>query len=141
MPYDEIMISPMRQDLTRLGARELFSADAVDDFLAGEGTRFVFINSVCGCAAGQARPGLAQALANGAPKPDAMGTVFAGQDMEATARVREGIPGEAPSSPSAALFKDGRMVWYIPRKTFVKCDADEIARHFVEAFENHCKGE
>ena len=138
MPYDEMMIAPMREDLLRLGITELDDATAVDAFLAQPGARFVFLNSVCGCAAGQARPGLALALSNGSPRPAGLASVFAGQDMEATARVRESI-AEAPSSPSAALFKDGRLVWFMPRKAFLNWTAEEIAREFESAFTEHCQ--
>lgn len=138
MPYEEMMLVPMRLEVTRLGVRELRSAREVDQFLSESGSRFVFINSVCGCAAGQARPGLAMALSNGAAKPDAMATVFAGQDIEATARLREGLAGIAPSSPSAALFKDGELVWFIPRMEFIERSADEVASRFTDAFERHC---
>ncbi len=137
MPYDELMITPMREDLTRLGIDELRHADDVDSFLAESGARFVFLNSVCGCAAGQARPGLAMALANGSAKPAGLGTVFAGQDLHATARVREGI-SEAPSSPAAAIFKDGKLVWYMPRRAFLNGTAEEIASEFESAFNEHC---
>jgi len=138
VPYDEALLKPMREELTKLGLRELKSGGEVDDFIAGPGTRFVFINSVCGCAAGQARPGLARALENVAPGPEGLATVFAGQDLEATARVREHIPGMAPSSPSAALFRDGELAWFLARKDIVHREADEIADEIVEAFRRLC---
>ena len=138
MPYDEMMITPMRVDLTRLGIDELKSSGDVESFLAEPGARFVFLNSVCGCAVGQARPGLALALANGSTRPAGLGTVFAGQDLDATARVRENIHGEAPSSPSAALFKDGQMVWFMPRKAFLDSTAEKVAQAFESAFNEHC---
>ncbi len=138
MPYDEMQIQPMRADLTRLGIDELKSSGDVESFLREPGARFVFLNSVCGCAAGQARPGLALALSNGSAKPAGMGTVFAGQDIDATARVRADIHGEAPSSPSAAIFKDGQMVWFMPRKAFLNGTAEEVAQAFESAFNEHC---
>lgn len=137
MPYDERTIAPMREEVTRLGARELKSGGEVDAFLAGPGTRLVFINSVCGCAAGQARPGLTRALENGGARPEGLATVFAGQDMEATERVRAHIPGQPPSSPSAALFRDGELLWFMPRKEFVHREAEEIAGEIGDALRRH----
>jgi len=107
MPYPEIMIRPMREDLTRLGVEELRTADAVDATINNStGTLMVVVNSICGCAAGKARPGVALALQHNV-KPDKVATVFAGADIEATERARSYFTGYGPASPSIALLKDG----------------------------------
>ena len=113
MAYPEIMIRPMREDLTRLGAEELRTADAVDETIKNsKGTLMVVVNSICGCAAGKARPGVALALQSEV-KPDKVATVFAGADIEATERARSYFTGYGPSSPSIALLKDGELVYML----------------------------
>src|SRR6476619_4981344 len=115
MPYDEMLVKPMREELTRLGVQELRTAADVDRALASKsGTVMIVVNSVCGCAAGGARPGIALALRH-ATKPDVVATVFAGQDLEATARARSFFDGNPPSSPAIALFKDGKLVKLVQR--------------------------
>ncbi|HEX8906476.1 MAG TPA: BrxA/BrxB family bacilliredoxin [Longimicrobiaceae bacterium] len=139
MPYDERFITPMRQELTRLGVQELKTAEEVDRELAdaGEPTLLV-VNSMCGCAARNARPGLAMALQQTQKKPAKMTTVFAGQDLEATARAREYIHGYPPSSPSIALLKDGDVAYMMERHQIEGRTADAIARDLVGAFEQYC---
>src|SRR5262245_53816142 len=115
MPYPEIMIRPMREDLTRLGAVEMKTPEAVDETVQNsKGTLMVIVNSICGCAAGKARPGVALALQHSA-KPDKVATVFAGADIEATERARSYFTGYGPSSPSIALLKDGKLVYMLER--------------------------
>jgi putative YphP/YqiW family bacilliredoxin len=114
--YPEMMIAPLRRQITELGASELRSAEAVDTFLdqAQHGTAVVVVNSVCGCSAGSMRPGLASALERG-PRPDHFATVFAGADLEATERARHHFEPYAPSSPAIAVFRDGRLVFMLER--------------------------
>jgi putative YphP/YqiW family bacilliredoxin len=140
MRYDSLLLQPMRDEVTRLGLSELRDAAAVDEFLAETtGTSLVFVNSVCGCAAGNARPSLALALAGGAaPRPDRMATVFAGQDPEATAGFRAHFPDVPPSSPSMFLLKDGEVVLHIPRHGIEGREADAIAADLTAAFAEHC---
>ena len=138
MPYPEIMIRPMREDLTRLGVEELRTADAVDDTIRNsKGTLMVVVNSICGCAAGKARPGVALALQHGV-KPDKVTTVFAGADIEATERARSYFTGYGPSSPSIALLKDGQLVYMLERYQIEGRDANQIAGELTQAFEKHC---
>ena len=138
MPYPEIMIKPMREDLTRLGFDELRTASDVDAALPNsKGTLMVVVNSICGCAAGKARPGVALALQNEA-KPDKMATVFAGADIEATERARSYFTGYGPSSPSIALMKDGKLVYMLERYQIEGRDATEIAGELKRAFDEHC---
>ncbi|HSE32790.1 MAG TPA: BrxA/BrxB family bacilliredoxin [Pyrinomonadaceae bacterium] len=138
MPYPEIMIRPMREDLTRLGFHELRSAADVDATIPNnEGTLMVVVNSICGCAAGKARPGIALALQNEA-KPDKMATVFAGADIEATERARSYFTGYGPSSPSIALMKDGKLVYMLERFQIEGRDAYAIAEELKRAFNEHC---
>lgn len=140
MPYPEIMIRPMREDLTRLGFEEWRTADAVDAALpVSKGTLMVVVNSICGCAAGKARPGIALALQN-AVKPDKMATVFAGADIEATEKARSYFKGYGPSSPSIALLKDGQLVYMLERFQIEGRDAYQIAEELRGAFEKHCTG-
>lgn len=139
MPYDPELVAPMRQEMVEIGARELMTAEDVDRFFAEKGgTALLFVNSVCGCAAGSARPGLRVALGN-EHRPDRVGTVFAGQDVEATAKARAYFEDLPPSSPSAALFKDGELVYFLPRHMIEGRDAPAVAFGFVEAFEEYCK--
>ena len=136
--YDERMITPMRQELTRVGFEELKTADAVDAKLKdAKGTTLVVVNSMCGCAARNARPAVTQAIM-GPVKPDALTTVFAGQDTAATARARQYFTGYPPSSPSIALLKDGKLVYMMERHQIESRSADAIAKDLEGAFEKHC---
>jgi len=138
MPYPEELVDPMRRELSDNGVTELKSATEVDDFLSPDGgSAFVIINSVCGCAAGGARPGALLALKSEVT-PDRIGTVFAGQDTEATERARERCSQVPPSSPSMALFQGGEMVWFLPRHMIEGRDPQTIALDIVNAFEEHC---
>lgn len=137
MPYDPMMVQPMRDDMTSMQVEELKDAGDVDAFMARDGTKLVFVNSVCGCAAGQARPALRIALQHGA-KPDHTGTVFAGQDVEAAGKAREFFTDVPPSSPSIALIKDGALVHFVPRHMIENRDAQTIAFDLVSAFDEHC---
>lgn len=139
MPYPEEMVRPMREELTRMGLTELHTASEVDAFMKGhaKGTTLLFVNSVCGCAAGMARPGLALALTHHA-LPDAMATVFAGQDLEATARAREHFDGNPPTSPQIALFRDGRLVRLIQRFEIEGRSASDLSNALIAAFDSHC---
>ena len=138
MPYPEIMIRPMREDLTRLGVEELKTAEEVDNAVQNsKGTLMVVVNSICGCAAGKARPGVALALQHGV-KPDRIATVFAGADIEATERARSYFTGYGPSSPSIAILKDGQLVYMLERFQIEGRDATQIAGELTAAFEQHC---
>ena len=135
--YPEPLVAPMRQELTRHGVQELRSAEQVDAVLPQAGTTLVVVNSVCGCAARNARPAVATALAHAAV-PDRSTTVFAGQDAAATQRDREHFVGYAPSSPSIALLKDGQVVFMLERWQIEGRSAHEIARDLTGAFDEHC---
>ena len=136
--YDERFVTPMRQELTRLGVEEMRSVDEVDARLKdAAGTTLVVVNSVCGCAARNARPAIASALRH-AVKPDHLTTVFAGQDVEATTRARSYFTGYAPSSPQIGLLKDGQLVFMLERWQIEGRSADEIARDLVGAFDQFC---
>ena len=136
--YDERFVTPMRQELTRLGVEELRTASEVDARLQGtRGTTLVVVNSVCGCAARNARPAVARALQHGVT-PDAKTTVFAGQDREATDRARSYFTGYAPSSPSIALLKDGKLVYMLERWQIEGRSADDIAADLKGAFDKYC---
>lgn len=138
MPYPEIMIRPMREDLTRLGVEELRTPEAVDETVKNsKGTLMVVVNSICGCAAGKARPGVALALQHDT-KPDKVATVFAGADVEATERARSYFTGYGPSSPSIALLKDGELVYMLERWQIEGRDANQIATELTKAFDEHC---
>ena len=138
MPYPEIMIRPMREDLTRLGVEEMKTAEAVDETIKNsQGTLMVVVNSICGCAAGKARPGVALALQN-EKKPDKVATVFAGADIDATERARSYFTGYGPSSPSIALLKDGQVVYMLERYQIEGRDAHQIAGELTQAFEKYC---
>lgn len=133
------MIQPMRDELTSIGIKELRTPEEVEANLPeAKGTALVVINSVCGCAAGQCRPGVAQALQHDAV-PDHLFTVFAGQDKEATAKAREYFAPYPPSSPSIALMKDGELVYFIERHSIENRSANEIAADLVGAFDKFCK--
>jgi putative YphP/YqiW family bacilliredoxin len=139
MPYPEIMIRPMREDLTRLGVEELRTADAVDETVANtSGTLMVIVNSICGCAAGKARPGVALALQH-QKKPDKVTTVFAGADVEATERARSYFKGYGPSSPSIALLRNGELVYMLERYQIEGRDATAIAAELTKAFDQFCQ--
>ena len=136
--YPEFMIAPMREELPRFGVRELRSAAEVDQAITETaGTTMVVVNSVCGCAAGKARPGVALALQN-AVKPDQVATVFAGADVEATDRARSYFTGYPPSSPSIALLKDVKLLYMMERHQIENQEADAIAAQLTAAFEKHC---
>ncbi len=137
--YSPLLVKPMREELVSAGFEELTSAEDVDHFLSQkQGTALLVINSVCGCAAGQARPGVRLALEQAAAKPARLGTVFAGQDAEATARARGAFPDIPPSSPSMAMFKDGELVYFLPRHRIEGQDLEGVARDLTSAFEQHC---
>jgi putative YphP/YqiW family bacilliredoxin len=136
--YDERFIAPMRAELTRLGVRELRTADEVDAALKdAHGTTLVVVNSMCGCAARNARPAVTLAL-TGAKKPAALTTVFAGQDLDATERARSYLTGYKPSSPSIALLKDGKVAFMLERHQIEGRDALSIANDLTKAFEANC---
>ena len=138
MPYPEMMVKPMREEVTRLGVEELKSVADVDAALAEpNGTTLVFVNSVCGCAAGMARPALARALEHQV-RPAHLYTVFAGQDLDATARARSYFGEYQPSSPSVALLKDGEVVAFVHRHQIEGRHPDQVANLLVQAFDQHC---
>jgi putative YphP/YqiW family bacilliredoxin len=138
MRYDPRLVQPMREELTRLGFRELRKPEDVDDALAvKDQTILLVVNSVCGCAAGKARPGVALALEQGS-RPDRLTTVFAGMDLEATARAREYFEGYPPSSPQIALLKNGRVLHMMERKDIEGRDARAIAQDLGGAFDTFC---
>ncbi len=135
--YDPVLVQPMRQEVTSLGARELHTPDEVDSAVKAEGTTLVFVNSVCGCAAAGARPGLRLSLM-GDKKPDNVVTVFAGMEREAVARAREHFKPYQPSSPQIALMKDGKLVQMWQRHDIEGRDPSIIAQSLSQAFAEHC---
>ena len=138
MPYPEYICAPMREDLTSVGFEELKTVEDVDKTLPNsKGTLLLVVNSVCGCAAGAARPGIKMAL-NGEKKPEKLTTVFAGQDLEATSKARQYTLPYPPSSPSIALFKDGKLVHFIERHHIEGRSAEMIAENLKEAFKEYC---
>ena len=137
MPYPEYLIAPMRQELTALGARECRTAADVDDALKTPGVVMMVVNSVCGCAAGKARPGIAMALEH-KKKPAAVATVFAGADLEATDHARAKFTGFAPSSPSIALMQDGKLIYMVERRDIEMRSAQGIADLLTMAFDKYC---
>jgi len=138
MAYPEMMVKPMREELTRLGVQELKTVSDVDTILGqGEGTTLVFVNSVCGCAAAGARPALAMALQHPA-KPAKVVTVFAGVDTDATQRARSFFSDYQPSSPSIALLKDGEVVHFIHRHMIEGRGPQQVAADLVAAFDKYC---
>jgi putative YphP/YqiW family bacilliredoxin len=141
MPYDERMVAPMRQELTRIGFRELRNSMEVDQAIKDQkGTSLVVVNSVCGCAAGMARPGVALSLENSVV-PDHLVTVFAGQDIESVAKVRSLIPEIPPSSPSMFLFKDGKLIWKLQRYEIEGHSALDVANKLAAAYQTYCSKE
>jgi len=138
MPYPELLTAPMRQELTRLGVEELRTAADVDAAVSSTpGTLMIVVNSVCGCAAGKARPGVALALEHPI-RPDRVATVFAGGDTEATDRARAYFTGYAPSSPSIGLLQDGKLVFMLERRRIENQSAAQIAATLTAAFEEFC---
>jgi putative YphP/YqiW family bacilliredoxin len=137
MPYPEQFIAPMRDELTRLGVRELRTAADVDNVTKEQGTVMIVVNSVCGCAAGKARPGIAIALQH-SKKPDVMATVFAGADIEATDRARQYFAPYPPSSPSVGIMKEGKLVFMLERRDIETRDTMSIASTLKKAFDEHC---
>jgi putative YphP/YqiW family bacilliredoxin len=136
--YDERLVAPMRQELTRLGFEELRTPESVDAKLTQpDGTTLVVVNSVCGCAARNARPAVASALRH-TVRPDALTTVFAGQDTAATQRARAHFVGYPPSSPSIALIKDGKLVFMLERYQIEGRTSDDIAQDLTDAFDKYC---
>ncbi|MBD0823447.1 MULTISPECIES: BrxA/BrxB family bacilliredoxin [Aestuariibaculum] len=135
--YPAELVKPMREDLTKVGFEELHTPEAVDAALAKEGTTLVVVNSVCGCAAANARPGARMSLQN-AKKPDHIVTVFAGVDKEAVAQARQHMVPFPPSSPSMALFKDGELVHMLERHHIEGRPAELIAENLVDAYNEHC---
>ena len=134
MPYSPMLVQPMRDELTTAGAEELLTAADVDRWMnEKQGTALLVINSVCGCAAGAARPAVRLAL-EGTVRPDRVATVFAGQDLEATARARGYFADIPPSSPSMALFKDGELVYFVPRHRIEGRPAQQLAAALQQAF-------
>lgn len=138
MPYPEQMVAPMRAELTDIGVRELRTSEEVDDFFAAKtGTSLLLINSVCGCAAGSARPAMRYAL-DREVRPDRAATVFAGQDLAATEQARRLIGDVPPSSPSLALFRDGELVHFVPRHLIEGQSAEVVGRELQSAFDEFC---
>ena len=137
MPYPEFLIAPMREELTSVGFKELRSVAEVEQAVAEKGTTLVVVNSVCGCAAGKARPGIARAMQHGTT-PDRAVTVFAGADVEATERARSYFTGYPPSSPSVGLLRDGKLVYMMERHQIEGNTADGIAAALTAAFDKYC---
>jgi putative YphP/YqiW family bacilliredoxin len=138
MPYSEMLIAPMRGEMTTMGATELKTAQAVDDAVKNtRGTLMIVVNSVCGCAAGKARPGIAMALQH-KPRPDVVATVFAGADIEATERARAHFAGFGPSSPSIGILRDGKVVYMLERRDIEIRSAETIADELIRAFDRVC---
>jgi len=142
MAYEEYMrqiVKPMRAELTNAGFEELTSAEEVENFMENvNGTTLVVVNSVCGCAAGLARPAATQAVLHASKKPDQLVTVFAGQDKEATSKMREYFTGYEPSSPSMALLKGNEVVHFIPRHEIEGYGIEEIMQNLENAFAKYC---
>jgi putative YphP/YqiW family bacilliredoxin len=136
--YPEEIVIPMKEELTENGFSELLSSTEVENQLSKEGTTLVMINSVCGCSAGTARPGVLMAVANTGKKPDYLTTSFAGFDVEAVRSLRQHLLPYPPSSPSIALFKNGQLVHFIERHQIEGRSAQMIAQNLIGAFEQHC---
>jgi putative YphP/YqiW family bacilliredoxin len=140
MPYPEYLIAPMRGEMTDMGACELRTAQAVEEVVTNsDGVVMLVVNSVCGCAAGKARPGIAKALQN-KNRPDVVATVFAGADIEATDRARQYFAGYAPSSPSLGLLRGGKLIYMMERSQIEVRNAEMIAEELTKAFDEHCAG-
>jgi putative YphP/YqiW family bacilliredoxin len=137
VPYPEFLIAPMREELTDVGFTELRTAAEVDQAVAEKGTTLVVVNSVCGCAAGKARPGIARAMQH-ATRPDRAVTVFAGADIEATDRARGYFTGYPPSSPSLGILRDGKLVYMMERHQIEGNSAEGIASALTAAFDKYC---
>ena len=138
MPYPEYLVAPMREDLTRAGVEELRTADEVDRAVSDtKGTLMIVVNSVCGCAAGKARPGVALSLSH-TVRPDRITTVFAGADVDATTRARGYISPYGPSSPSVVLLRDGKVVFMLERQQIENQTAEQIAGVLAAAYDEHC---
>ena len=136
--YPEIMVIPMREELTRAGIQETRTAEDVDAAVKQPGTTLVVVNSICGCAAGRMRPGVRLALANTQNQPDRRITVFAGQDREATERARSYFEGNPPSSPSIAILRDGKLVYLMQRYVIEQATPQQIAGELIRAFDEFC---
>ena len=136
--YPEEIVIPMKEELTENGFTELLSSTAVEDQLKKEGTTLVMINSVCGCSAGSARPGVLMAVHNSPKKPDYLTTSFAGFDYEAVQKIRENLLPYPPSSPAIALFKDGKLVHFIERHQIEGRSAQMVAHNLIDAFNQYC---
>lgn len=136
--YPSEIVQPMKEELTENGFKELLTKEEVDDQLKKQGTTLVIINSVCGCSAGTARPGVLMAVMNSDKKPDYLATSFAGFDMEAVQTVREHLMPYPPSSPSIALFKNGELVHFIERHMIEGRSAQMIAHNLISAFDQYC---
>jgi putative YphP/YqiW family bacilliredoxin len=136
--YPAEIVLPMKEELTENGFSELLTPAAVDELMAQKGTSLVMINSVCGCSAGTARPGVLMAVANTPVKPDHITTTFAGFDVDAVRRIREYMMPYPPSSPAIALFKDGQLVHMIERHLIEGRSAQVIAENLIVAFQTHC---
>jgi putative YphP/YqiW family bacilliredoxin len=140
MPYPEYLVAPMRQELVAVGARECRTPADVDAVVTSPGVVMMIVNSVCGCAAGKARPGIAMALQH-ANRPDTVATVFAGADVAATERARQYFAGFAPSSPSVALMRDGKVLYMVERRDIESRSAESIADLLTLAFDKYCTPE
>ena len=136
--YPELMVIPMREEMSRAGFTETRTAEAVDAALARPGTTLLAVNSICGCAAGKMRPGVRMALANSPSLPDHKITVFAGQDREATDRARSYFDGHPPTSPAIAMLRDGKLVYLMQRYIIEQATAQQIAGELVRAFDEFC---
>ena len=136
--YPELMVIPMREELTRAGIAEARTAEDVDATLEKPGTTMVVVNSICGCAAGKMRPGVRLALTNAANQPDHKITVFAGQDREATERARSYFEGNPPTSPAIAILRDGKLVYLMQRFVIEQATAQQIAGELIRAFDELC---
>ena len=137
MPYSPLLVKPFRDELVETGVKELLTPQDVDNAISQSGNTVVFVNSVCGCAAGVGRPGLSKALSTATKKPDRVVSVFAGQDLEATARFRNHIADIPPSSPSIAFFKDQELIYFIPKHRIEGRTADALASDLVDAMNEH----
>ncbi|NLR66598.1 BrxA/BrxB family bacilliredoxin [Chitinophaga varians] len=138
MPYSPLLIKPFKDELTDLGVKEMLTPADVDKAMAQDGTTMVIINSICGCAAGVARPAIRKIMEdNSIKKPDRIVTVFAGQDMEATARFRSYIPDIPPSSPSIALFKDKELIYFLPKFRIESREVNDVANDVKSVLEEY----